>query len=132
MIRRPPRSTRTDTLFPNTTLFRSRQAAKKGQIRPTSPFRKGGVLSHAPFAYVMKGRQSPPRPQPLREHIHEHCKSIAVDKRVPGSRKHLRSRCKNVVIGRLPGLRIEYIGFRHSCPKRRLLQPPEQPQTCEL
>src|SRR3546814_4593587 len=25
MIRRPPRSTRTDTLFPNTTLFRSRR-----------------------------------------------------------------------------------------------------------
>src|SRR3546814_4168067 len=25
MIRRPPRSTRTDTLFPDTTLFRSRQ-----------------------------------------------------------------------------------------------------------
>src|SRR3546814_16311329 len=27
MIRRPPRSTRTDTLFPYTTLFRSRQGA---------------------------------------------------------------------------------------------------------
>src|SRR3546814_6241270 len=27
MIRRPPRSTRTDTLFPYTTLFRSRRAA---------------------------------------------------------------------------------------------------------
>src|SRR3546814_5233871 len=27
MIRRPPRSTRTDTLFPYTTLFRSRDAA---------------------------------------------------------------------------------------------------------
>src|SRR3546814_4399151 len=27
MIRRPPRSTRTDTLFPYTTLFRSRQVA---------------------------------------------------------------------------------------------------------
>src|SRR3546814_14499107 len=27
MIRRPPRSTRTDTLFPDTTLFRSRSAA---------------------------------------------------------------------------------------------------------
>src|SRR3546814_6332787 len=26
MIRRPPRSTRTDTLFPSTTLFRSRRA----------------------------------------------------------------------------------------------------------
>src|SRR3546814_3652104 len=30
MIRRPPRSTRTDTLFPYTTLFRSRQAAARG------------------------------------------------------------------------------------------------------
>src|SRR3546814_7241833 len=29
MIRRPPRSTRTDTLFPYTTLFRSPQAAGK-------------------------------------------------------------------------------------------------------
>src|SRR3546814_21153244 len=28
MIRRPPRSTRTDTLFPYTTLFRSRQSEK--------------------------------------------------------------------------------------------------------
>src|SRR3546814_1466231 len=28
MIRRPPRSTRTDTLFPYTTLFRSRRAAE--------------------------------------------------------------------------------------------------------
>src|SRR3546814_3029057 len=27
MIRRPPRSTRTDTLFPDTTLFRSQRAA---------------------------------------------------------------------------------------------------------
>src|SRR3546814_4068478 len=29
MIRRPPRSTRTDTLFPYTTLFRSRPAAAR-------------------------------------------------------------------------------------------------------
>src|SRR3546814_19958906 len=29
MIRRPPRSTRTDTLFPDTTLFRSRSRAKR-------------------------------------------------------------------------------------------------------
>src|SRR3546814_4181826 len=32
MIRRPPRSTRTDTLFPYTTLFRSR--ARRGAGRP--------------------------------------------------------------------------------------------------
>src|SRR3546814_13374140 len=30
MIRRPPRSTRTDTLFPYTTLFRSRAGAEEG------------------------------------------------------------------------------------------------------
>src|SRR3546814_21076555 len=32
MIRRPPRSTRTDTLFPYTTLFRSQRAAEIGGI----------------------------------------------------------------------------------------------------
>src|SRR3546814_19501625 len=33
MIRRPPRSTRTDTLFPYTTLFRSGRAASAGSER---------------------------------------------------------------------------------------------------
>src|SRR3546814_7921828 len=33
MIRRPPRSTRTDTLFPYTTLFRSRHG--KGPAKPS-------------------------------------------------------------------------------------------------
>src|SRR3546814_2589902 len=33
MIRRPPRSTRTDTLFPYTTLFRSNGAAGRGRLR---------------------------------------------------------------------------------------------------
>src|SRR3546814_6608510 len=31
MIRRPPRSTRTDTLFPYTTLFRSKRILRSGQ-----------------------------------------------------------------------------------------------------
>src|SRR3546814_14155005 len=35
MIRRPPRSTRTDTLFPYTTLFRSAHATRK-QATPSS------------------------------------------------------------------------------------------------
>src|SRR3546814_7753525 len=34
MIRRPPRSTRTDTLFPYTTLFRSLAANKTETFRP--------------------------------------------------------------------------------------------------
>src|SRR3546814_4853032 len=33
MIRRPPRSTRTDTLFPYTTLFRSRHHRRQPQVR---------------------------------------------------------------------------------------------------
>src|SRR3546814_6291263 len=39
MIRRPPISTRTDTLFPYTTLFRSTPAPSCGL-----PFRNGGAL----------------------------------------------------------------------------------------
>src|SRR3546814_2353328 len=37
MIRRPPRSTRTDTLFPYTTLFRSTACSKMRDTRPTCP-----------------------------------------------------------------------------------------------
>src|SRR3546814_10380127 len=41
MIRRPPRSTRTDTLFPYTTLFRSRGAKAPKRKRP--PFLGGRI-----------------------------------------------------------------------------------------
>src|SRR3546814_9559936 len=37
MIRRPQRSTRTDTLFPYTTLFRSKENDKNGISREISP-----------------------------------------------------------------------------------------------
>src|SRR3546814_8210176 len=37
MIRRPPRSTRTDTLFPSTTLFRSQRRAFMGHDRRSYP-----------------------------------------------------------------------------------------------
>src|SRR3546814_2190612 len=52
MIRRPPRSTRTDTLFPYTTLFRS--------IKPQ------GVLNHAPL------RDIRPRPEPRNRNAARH------------------------------------------------------------
>src|SRR3546814_18631199 len=35
MIRRPPRSTRTDTLFPYTTLFRSRGRLHRARLSPS-------------------------------------------------------------------------------------------------
>src|SRR3546814_1363271 len=41
MIRRPPRSTRTDTLFPYTTLFRSSQRVRAAD-RPSSSTHCGG------------------------------------------------------------------------------------------
>src|SRR3546814_10107858 len=34
MIRRPPRSTRTDTLFPYTTLFRSQHLRQRAAVQP--------------------------------------------------------------------------------------------------
>src|SRR3546814_1532550 len=37
MIRRPPRSTRTDTLFPYTTLFRSPQGVERHHTTPKFP-----------------------------------------------------------------------------------------------
>src|SRR3546814_7338542 len=36
MIRRPPRATRTDTLFPYTTLFRSRRKTNTGSVGATN------------------------------------------------------------------------------------------------
>src|SRR3546814_1869373 len=41
MIRRPPRSTRTDTLFPYTTLFRSSHPAAFPEPRGTAPILRG-------------------------------------------------------------------------------------------
>src|SRR3546814_15756264 len=49
MIRRPPRSNRTDTLFPNTTLFRSYDQICKefeGQVDPDSMQGSGDVKYH--------------------------------------------------------------------------------------
>src|SRR3546814_6015714 len=43
MIRRPPSSTRTDTLFPYTTLFRS-DLAIAGASRKSEPFSKGELM----------------------------------------------------------------------------------------
>src|SRR3546814_4683336 len=45
MIRRPPRSTRTDTLFPYTTLFRSRGGARKDDRGGSDPEGASGSRS---------------------------------------------------------------------------------------
>src|SRR3546814_18201655 len=66
MIRRPPRSTRTDTLFPYTTLFRSSwREALPTQWLATLPFRKAPplitVLKDLPTPYRRQMDVAPPQ-----------------------------------------------------------------------
>src|SRR3546814_4252020 len=69
MIRRPPRSTRTDTLFPYTTLFRSglRLAARDlgGSGRP--PRRRARDRGRRPLALVRIGAGAAVRPTLVRQ-----------------------------------------------------------------
>src|SRR3546814_907630 len=57
MIRRPPKSTRTDTLFPYTTLFRSVEAALG---KSHSDFRTGEILDELPYYGELLSREIPP------------------------------------------------------------------------
>src|SRR3546814_16168919 len=57
MIRRPPRSTRTDTLFPYTTLFRSRSTLHDWQKRGEVIALLSGARKHAfPLEQFVDGR----------------------------------------------------------------------------
>src|SRR3546814_9931839 len=56
MIRRPPRSTRTDTLFPYTTLFRSGRPSEHDAA--IGPAIQGGTEDHVDIAAVMGERQA--------------------------------------------------------------------------
>src|SRR3546814_1386438 len=51
MIRRPPRSTRTDTLFPYTTLFRSNRSGWEGSLRGGAVWRVTPALRLRAAAY---------------------------------------------------------------------------------
>src|SRR3546814_15548867 len=58
MIRRPPRSTRTDTLFPYTTLFRSDACVSQ---RPAAGAGTGAAAGHAVDRAGTKARAHPER-----------------------------------------------------------------------
>src|SRR3546814_12569742 len=82
MIRRPPRSTRTDTLFPYTTLFRSDRGARRRArldargrgrgplagraLSPSAPFRVGyrAVTAFLPNFVMEDGRDQGPKRTP--------------------------------------------------------------------
>src|SRR3546814_3432471 len=91
MIRRPPRSTRTDTLFPYTTLFRS----------PA-----GGVaLAHAGPAHRrrrdadLEGLQEPPAPCPARRRRDV---GLGLARRLPGARRQRHHQAQGARQPRLP------------------------------
>src|SRR3546814_5853553 len=73
MIRRPPRSTRTDTLFPYTTLFRSPAEETDGEPRPPPPVdqrhRRRPPLALAALRHA-EDAAPPQRPQQGRSEEH--------------------------------------------------------------
>src|SRR3546814_4791559 len=82
MIRRPPRSTRTDTLFPYTTLFRSRskrpQFQNRGRIHDIQGRYPGRIRLHrrgtdplARHAWPYRDRRAVRRSQRSEEHTSE-------------------------------------------------------------
>src|SRR3546814_5543005 len=64
MIRRPPRSTRTDTLFPYTTLFRSRQ------------YRDGALRCWHASALLRTQRKPPQREHRQQQRSEEHTSEL--------------------------------------------------------
>src|SRR3546814_1595722 len=58
MKRRPPRSTRTDTLFPYTTRFRSAAARLTRRAEPRGVLAAGRVSPSAPSAEIMASARS--------------------------------------------------------------------------
>src|SRR3546814_14187729 len=80
MIRQPPRSTRTDTLFPYTTLFRSRSTAVRLHIAigrelrncdaPPPGFTRGGAIV-AKLPSSANGANKPGCPPPAVAHAAE-------------------------------------------------------------
>src|SRR3546814_5933208 len=75
MIRRPPRSTRTDTLFPYTTLFRSpTDRAATRQLR-SRHLRRGGTMSNETSTglsnLLREDRTFPPSEERSEEHTSE-------------------------------------------------------------
>src|SRR3546814_9059570 len=76
MIRRPPITTRTDTLIPYTTLFRSPSASPSsgtgaGWRRGSSPPRRGSRTSSPPNSPASRAHRARPRAPRSEEHTSE-------------------------------------------------------------
>src|SRR3546814_10064808 len=70
MIRRPPRSTRTDTLFPFTTLFRSSRSRASGPCRLDGTPAVPPEVANRRIVTVSGRRRTPPLPRLPRSEEH--------------------------------------------------------------
>src|SRR3546814_18204811 len=118
MIRRPPRSTRTDTLFPYTTLFRSRGTA----VRKAGPWRRGarpsegrrtGVRDHQrPAQGPQEGRQVEGEGQGVTIYLQCH-------PRAGGVHEHKSDR-KSIVSGKSVSVRVDLGGRSNNKKKKKI------------
>src|SRR3546814_10541084 len=108
MIRRPPRSTRTDTLFPYTTLFRSQAplAGSRGAGRHATWFRPPAPA----------GRRAAPHPSCAR--VHPPTRLSAAD-----GRAHISARSEEHTSELQSLMRISYAVF---CLKKKKQNTPQQ------
>src|SRR3546814_4130659 len=111
MIRRPPRSTRTDTLFPYTTLFRSgrgdrRQKPQLLHVLPRAhsvalgPLRLEGGVDGERDAEVLRGRED------------RIVVGVAERSAIVGERRHVRA------LGALPHRPLQLLGCGHRVGQR--------------
>src|SRR3546814_7602555 len=77
MIRRPPRATRTDTLFPYTTLFRSRTRPRHAWATDGLPPRPATRrATRARRSVPLRRREGPGHGAPLRSRSEEHTSEL--------------------------------------------------------
>src|SRR3546814_9849436 len=93
MIRRPPRSTRTDTLFPYTTLFRSDSAADRLAQAPVETAR---------YAGDQKCVDQPPRPDDRQQRPAHPRQNAAAQRRRPQHAHRVRPGLSRLDIAALP------------------------------
>src|SRR3546814_20276353 len=106
MIRRPPRSTRTDTLFPYTTLFRSNIDSLQGcDIQARGEFSVGGAdgtleLHRATRHERLQGLVETQTAARLRQQMHGRIPATRYQQRIAGDITALPRLCLPSEIGR--------------------------------
>src|SRR3546814_10608519 len=84
MIRRPPRSTRTDTLFPYTTLFRSVQSAEPAGQRAFARQAPVVVAREVAGAVASAARLPPPADRSRAPAVCAQARSASMQRLIPG------------------------------------------------